>query len=71
MEFKAEELVDREIEIAGHLSEGHSLKTIAGKTGLNSKILAAHIRNMMEKLKVENMDALKALLSRVKFKRFE
>ena len=32
------------------------------KTGLSKKHLAAHLHNMMEKLKAENMLALKKLL---------
>jgi DNA-binding NarL/FixJ family response regulator len=62
MEFKQEELVEREIEIAGYLTEDFSLKYISGKTGLSKKLLVAHIRNMMEKLKAEDMSALIKLL---------
>jgi len=62
MEFKQEELVEREIEIAGYLVQNFSLKHICDKTGLNKKLLAAHIRNMMKKLKVEDMTALVRLL---------
>ncbi len=62
MEFKHEELVDREIEIARYLLQGFSLKMIAEKTALSKKHLAAHIRNMMEKLKAENMTALIKML---------
>jgi DNA-binding CsgD family transcriptional regulator len=59
MEFKKEELVDREIEIAGYLLQNFSLKQMSEKTGLSKKHLAAHLRNMMEKLGVENIPALK------------
>lgn len=59
MEFKNEELVAREMEIAGYLLQNLSLKQISDKTGLSKKHLAAHLRNMMEKLGVENMLALK------------
>ena len=59
MDFKNEELVDREIEISGYLLQGLSLRQISEKTGLNKKHLVAHLRNMMEKLKVENMLALR------------
>ena len=58
MEFKQEELVEREIEIAGYLLQDFSLKRISEKTGLSKKLLVAHIRNMMEKLKAEDMSAL-------------
>ena len=62
MEFKQEELVEREIEIAGYLTQGFSLKHISEKTGLSKKLLIAHLRNMMEKLKVEDISALIKLL---------
>ena len=62
MEFKQEELVEREIEIAGYLLQDFSLKRISEKTGLSKKLLVAHIRNMMEKLKAEDMSALIKLL---------
>jgi len=58
MEFKEEELVEREVEIAGYLLQDLSLKHISEKTGLSKKLLVAHIRNMMEKLKAENVSAL-------------
>jgi DNA-binding NarL/FixJ family response regulator len=64
MEFKPEQLVEREIEIAGYLNLDFSLKQIAEVTGLSKKLLAAHIRNMMQKLKSENMVALKKILKR-------
>ena len=47
MEFKKEELVDREIEIAGLLIHNVSLHQIAETTGLSKKLLTAHIKNMM------------------------
>ena len=58
MEFKQEELIEREIEIAGYLVQRFSLKRISETTGLNKKILAAHVKNMMQKLKAENIEAL-------------
>jgi DNA-binding CsgD family transcriptional regulator len=61
MEFKNQELIPREIEIAGYLLEDLSLKQISEKTGLSKKHLAAHIRNMMEKLGAENVAALKKI----------
>ena len=48
MEFKNEELVEREIEIGGYLLLDLSMKQISLKTGLSKKNIAAHIRNMME-----------------------
>ena len=62
MEFKNEELIEREIEIAGYLKLDFSLKQISETTGLNKKILAAHIKNMMQKLKSGNIVALKKTL---------
>ena len=62
MEFKQEELVEREVEIAGYLQQDFSLKQIAEKTGIGKKLLAAHVRNMMEKLKAEDLSALIRLL---------
>ena len=58
MEFKNEELIEREVEIAGLLIQHTLLKHVAETTGLSKKLLTAHIRNMMEKLKVDNMEAL-------------
>lgn len=62
MEFKNEELIEREIEIAGYLLNKMSLNKIEQKTGLKKKILEAHIKNMMRKLKVENMKSLIEIL---------
>ena len=62
MEFKKEELIEREIEIAGYLLDDLSLKQISEKTRLNTKHLQAHLRNMMEKLGAENMLVLKQTL---------
>lgn len=62
MEFKQEELVEREIEIAAYLAQDLSLNRISEKTGLSKKLLIAHIRNMMEKLKAEDITALIKLL---------
>ncbi len=61
MQFKNKVLVPREIGIAGYLLQYLSLKRISEKTGLSKKHLVAHIRNMMEKLRAENMAALKKL----------
>jgi DNA-binding CsgD family transcriptional regulator len=58
MEFRKEALVDREIEIAGYLLQHFSLEQICGQTGLQKKIIAAHIRNMMEKLAAKDMETL-------------
>lgn len=66
MEFKNEELVEREIEIAGYLINNFSLKYISETTGLSKKLLVAHIRNMMEKLKTENVAALIKVLKGMK-----
>ncbi len=62
MEFKHEELVEREIEIGGYLIQNFSLKVISEKTGLSKKILAAHINNMMKKLQAENIADLIKLI---------
>jgi DNA-binding NarL/FixJ family response regulator len=58
MEFKQEELVEREIEIASYLAEDFTLKMIATETGISKKILTAHLRNMMKKLNAAEMDEL-------------
>ena len=62
MEFKNGALVEREIEIGNYLLRGFSIKMISEKTGLRKKILAAHINNMMKKLKAEDMADLIKLL---------
>ncbi len=62
MEFKKEELVDREIEIAGLLIRNVSLNQIAETTGLSKKLLTAHIKNMMQKIKANDMNSLIKLL---------
>ncbi|HEY4323908.1 MAG TPA: LuxR C-terminal-related transcriptional regulator [Mucilaginibacter sp.] len=62
MEFKQEELLEREIEIGHYLIRDFSLKMIAVKTGLNKKIITAHVSNMMEKLKVTDMNELIKLI---------
>jgi DNA-binding NarL/FixJ family response regulator len=66
MEFKKEELVEREIEIGGYLLQNLSLKQIAEKTGLSKKILTAHIRNMKQKLKAADIIELIKLLKAIK-----
>ncbi len=58
MEFKQEEIVEREIEIAAYLLQDFSLQQIADQLAVNKKIIKAHIRNMMQKLNAENMDDL-------------
>ncbi len=63
MKFKQEELVKREIEIAGYLFNDLSLRHIEKNTGLSKKHLDAHIKNMMEKLKAANIEELVKLLS--------
>jgi DNA-binding NarL/FixJ family response regulator len=65
MEFKQEKLVEREIEIAGYLLQNFSLIMIGEKTGLSKKLLAAHIQNMMKKLKAEDMEALIKLIKKI------
>jgi len=62
MEFRKEALVEREIEIAGYLLQHFSLKQICEQTGLQKKIVEAHIRNMMEKLGAEDSGTLIQLL---------
>ncbi len=66
MEFKHEELVEREIEIGDYLLDGCSLKHISEKTGLSKKHLNAHIKNMIEKLKAKDMEELIKLLKELK-----
>jgi DNA-binding NarL/FixJ family response regulator len=66
MEFKNEELVEREIEIGGYLLQSFSIKQIAEKTGLSKKILTAHISNMKQKLRADNMAELIKLLRAIK-----
>jgi len=58
MEFKQEEIVELEIEIAAYLLQDFSLQQIADQLAVNKKIIKAHIRNMMQKLNAENMDYL-------------
>ena len=62
MEFKKEGLVDREIDIAGLLIHNVSLNQIAETTGLSKKLLTAHIKNMMQKIKASDMNSLIKLL---------
>ncbi len=62
MEFKQETLVEREIEIAAYLLQLISLKLMGEKTGLSKKLLCAHVRNMMEKLKVDSTTELLKVL---------
>ena len=58
MEFKNEELIEREMEIAEYLVQDFSLNHIAETTGINKKLVIVHIRNMMKKLHTENMPTL-------------
>jgi len=62
MEFKQEELIEREIQIAGYLVQDFSLKHISETTGLNRRILVAHLKNMMKKLQAGDKSALIKLL---------
>jgi DNA-binding NarL/FixJ family response regulator len=62
MEFKQEELVEREIEIAAYLLQDFPLRMISEKTGLSLKHLAAHISNMRIKLKAKDTHELIKLL---------
>ena len=66
IEFKKEELVDREVEIGGYLMQDYSLKLISEKTGLKKKTLTAHINNMMKKLKTKDTAELVKLLRLMK-----
>jgi DNA-binding CsgD family transcriptional regulator len=58
MEFKNEELVEREIEIGKLLIQNISLKEIGEKTGLSSKLVNAHIKNMMQKMTANDLQLL-------------
>lgn len=58
MEFKQEELLEREIEIAAYLQQNFSLRQIAGQLAVNKKIIKAHILNMMQKLNAESREGL-------------
>lgn len=62
MEFKKEKLIEREIEIADLLIQHISLKQIAETTGLSKKLLTAHVQNMMQKVKANDMSGLIKLL---------
>ena len=63
MEFKNEELIEREMEIAKQMVQNFSLNQIAVTTGINKKLLIVHIRNMMKKLNAENMPTLIKVLT--------
>ena len=58
MEFKHEQLIDRELVIARLLVQGCSLKEISEITGLSKKIAAAHIHNMKVKLQIKDATAM-------------
>ncbi len=62
MEFKQEELIEREIQIAGYLVQDFSLNHISETTGLSRRILVAHLKNMMKKLQARDKSALIKLL---------
>ncbi len=66
MEFKQEELIEREIEIVGYLLQDVSIKLICEKTALSKKHLSAHISNMMKKLKAKDLEGLIKLLKVMK-----
>jgi DNA-binding CsgD family transcriptional regulator len=65
MEFKNEELVARELELAGYLINNFSLSKIKKATGLSKKHIAAHIKNMMQKLKADGIEELLIILKAV------
>ncbi len=62
MEFKSEQLVDNEIQIAKFLMESFSLREIEKKTGISRRHLDAHIKNMMKKLKTNDTAGLIKLI---------
>jgi len=66
MEFRKEELVEREIEIAGYLLQHFSVEQICKRTGSQKKIIEAHIRNMMEKLGADDRKTLIHLLKAIR-----
>jgi len=66
MKFSHEELIEREIEIVKYLLRGNSLSDISSRTGLSKRHIAAHIRNLIIKLKVNNMKALTQLFNGLK-----
>ena len=65
MEFKNEELVERELEIGGYLKRNLPIKMISEKTGLGKKTISAHINNMMKKLKAKDTSELINLLRKM------
>ena len=65
MEFQHEQFVEREIEIANYLLQKIPLSEIAIKTGISKKHVMAHIRNMMTKSKVKNIESLIQFLKSV------
>ena len=62
MEFKNEELVEREIQIARLLVQGFGQREIAAHTGLQKNMITAHIRNMKVKLHARDLPTLIKLL---------
>jgi DNA-binding CsgD family transcriptional regulator len=62
MEFKQEELIEREVQIAAYLVQDFSLKHISETTGLSRRILVTHLKNMMKKLQARDKSALIKLL---------
>ena len=66
MSFKYGILTVREIEISGYLKEKKSLREIEQKTGLSKKILTAHLRNMMKKLRVNDPEDILQMIRSVR-----
>jgi DNA-binding NarL/FixJ family response regulator len=62
MEFRREEFIEREKEIAQCLLQGSTIKQIALRTGLSRRHVAAHVRNMITKMKAEDLASLINLL---------
>ena len=62
MEFGREEFIEREKEIAQFLLRGNTIKQIALRTGLSRRHVEAHIRNMITKMKAEDLASLINLL---------
>ena len=62
MEFKNEELIEREIEIGQCLLQGYTLNQICAKTGISKRHVGAYIRNMLAKLEVKDKGSLLNLL---------
>ena len=65
MEFRKEALVDREKEIGNYLLADLPIKSIGKKTGLRTKTVLAHIRNMMKKLCAHDSTELMRILKKL------